>query len=403
MKTNMDPAFLSRLRDFDAYPKTLQDYQVRTLAGAAVSVAGMLLMLLLFFGELSLYLTVQTDHQLSVDTTRGEKLQINFNVSFHRLPCSIISLDTMDISGEQHLDVDHDVYKQRLSSDGVPVAPREKEAEISSNKTRVKDVQDVLATHAEDPNAEDKTLQTKAGECGSCYGAEEIPGDCCNTCEQVRDAYRKRGWALMTVDGIAQCMSENHLSKLQEEQHEGCRVTGTLEVSKVAGNFHFAPGKSFSQIGLHLHDLIILSRTEYNMSHSINHVSFGHKYPGRVNSLDGVQRICDVKSGMYQYFIKVVPTKYHYVNGTVITTNQFSSTEHFRKLEGLQRGLPGVFFCYDLSPIMVTFQEKQSSFLHFLTGVCAIVGGVFTVTGLVDSTIYTGQKLAKKMQMGKLH
>lgn len=71
----MDSAFLSRLRDFDAYPKTLQDYQVRTLAGAAVSVAGMLLMLLLFFGELSLYLTVQTDHQLSVDTTRGEKLQ----------------------------------------------------------------------------------------------------------------------------------------------------------------------------------------------------------------------------------------------------------------------------------------------------------------------------------------
>ena len=202
----MDPRFLSRLRDFDAYPKTMQDYQVRTLAGAAVSITGIVVMLLLFLGELSLYLTVQTDHQLSVDTTRGEKLQINFNVSFHRLPCSIISLDTMDISGEQHLDVDHDVYKQRLSSAGVPVAPREKEEEISSNKTRVKDV---LATHADDPQAEDKALQQKSEECGSCYGAEENPGDCCNTCDSVRDAYRKRGWALMSIDGIAQCVKED--------------------------------------------------------------------------------------------------------------------------------------------------------------------------------------------------
>ena len=39
---------------------------------------------------------------------------------------------------------------------------------------------------------------------GSCYGAEENPGDCCNTCDQVREAYRKRGWALMNIDNVAQ-------------------------------------------------------------------------------------------------------------------------------------------------------------------------------------------------------
>ena len=52
---------------------------------------------------------------------------------------------------------------------------------------------------------------------------------------------------------------------------------------------------------------------------------------------------------------------------------------------------------------MVTFKETRSSFTHFVTGVCAIVGGVFTVMGLLDSTIYAGQKIAKKMQLGKLH
>ena len=334
----MDRSLLSRLRDFDAYPKTIQDYQVRTLPGAAVSILGIVAMALLFLGELSLYLTVQTDHQLSVDTTRGEKLKINFNVSFHRMPCSIISLDTMDISGEQHLDVSHDVYKQRLSAEGNVVGIIEKEEDISSNKTQIKSLADA---HAQD-GAVEKAALSKAAECGSCYGAEENPGDCCNTCDQVRDAYRKRGWALMGVDNIAQCQKENFAIKMQEEQHEGCRVSGTLEVSKVAGNFHFAPGKTFSQMGIHLHDLIVLSRTDYNVSHTVNHLSFGLKYPGRINPLDGVERICEVRSGMYQYFVKVVPTTYKYLNGTTLRTNQFSSTEHFRKLEGLQRGLPGL-------------------------------------------------------------
>ena len=228
-----DPRFLSRLRDFDAYPKTLQDYQVKTLAGAVVSITGIIVMIVLFFGELSLYLSVQTDHQLSVDTTRGEKLQINFNVSFHRMPCSIISLDTMDISGEQHLDVDHDVYKQRLDAAGNPVAPMEKEEEISSNRTKVKDA---LAAHADAKDeVVEKALQekeaAKVNECGSCYGAEENPGDCCNTCDEVRDAYRKRGWALMNVDGVAQCMKENFQMKEQEEQNEGCRISGNHSVN----------------------------------------------------------------------------------------------------------------------------------------------------------------------------
>jgi len=30
-------------------------------------------------------------------------------------------------------------------------------------------------------------------------------------------------------------------------------------------------------------------------------------------------------------------------------------------------------------PQQVTVKEKNNSFLHFLTGLCAIVGGVFTV------------------------
>jgi hypothetical protein len=62
----------------------------------------------------------------------------------------------------------------------------------------------------------------------------------------------------------------------------------------------------------------------------------------------------------------------------------------------------GVFFFYDLSPIKVTFKEERRSFLAFLTSACAIVGGVFTVSGIVDSTIWAGQRaVRKKRELGK--
>ena len=47
--------------------------------------------------------------------------------------------------------------------------------------------------------------------------------------------------------------------------------------------------------------------------------------------------------------------------------------------------------------------ERSASFLHFLTNVCAIVGGIFTVSGLLDGAVHTGGRiLKKKMEIGKL-
>ena len=64
----------------------------------------------------------------------------------------------------------------------------------------------------------------------------------------------------------------------------------------------------------------------------------------------------------------------------------------------------GLFFTYDLSPIMIKYTERRKSFAHFLTGVCAIIGGVFTVAGIIDSFIYHSVKsLQKKMELGKAH
>ncbi|XP_058747736.1 uncharacterized protein LOC131620621 [Vicia villosa] len=384
-------SIMSKLRNLDAYPKINEDFYSRTLSGGVITLASSIVMFLLFFSELRLYLHAATETKLVVDTSRGETLRINFDVTFPALACSVVSIDAMDISGEQHLDVRHDIIKKRIDSHGNVIETR----------------QDGIGS----PTI-DKPLQRHGGRlehnetyCGSCYGAETSDEECCNSCEEVREAYRKKGWGLSNPDEIDQCKREGFLERIKEEDGEGCNMYGFLEVNKVAGNFHFAPGKSFQQSGVHVHDILAFQKESFNLTHHINRIAFGDYFPGVVNPLDRVHWTQKTPSGMYQYFIKVVPTMYTDVNGNTIQSNQFSVTEHFRTGDvGHLQSLPGVFFFYDLSPIKVTFTEQHVSFLHFLTNVCAIVGGVYTVSGILDSFIYHGQKaIKKKMELGKFN
>ena len=160
-----------------------------------------------------------------------------------------------------------------------------------------------------------------------------------------------------------------------------------------------------------MHDIASLPEIVFNMSHTVNRLSFGEDFPGVVNPLDSVTKVSELElkpglvdsASMFQYFLKVVPTSYTNISGKRILTNQFSVTENERVLQQVNaNGLPGVFFFYDISPLKVIYKEEKSSFLHFLTSVCAIVGGVFTVSGIVDSFVYHGHRaLKKKMELGK--
>lgn len=377
----------SKVRNLDAYPKINEDFYSRTLSGGVITLVSSIAMFLLFFSELGLYLHTVTESKLVVDTSRGEKLHINFDITFPAVSCTLLSLDAMDISGEQHLDIRHDIFKKRIGADGKVI--EERKEGIGGPQI-------------------DKPLQRHGGRlehnetyCGSCFGAESTDHECCNSCEEVREAYRRKGWGLTNPELIDQCKREGFAQKIKDEEGEGCNIYGSLEVNKVAGNFHFI--KSFHQSSIHLPDMLAFQEDSYNISHKINKLAFGEYYPGIINPLDGVHWFQEIPNGMYQYFIKVVPTIYTNIRGYTIQSNQFSVTEHYKSPEVGRRSLPGVFFFYDLSPIKVTFTETHSSFLHFMTNVCAIVGGIFTVAGIVDSFIYHGQKaLRKKMEIGKL-
>jgi len=109
---------------------------------------------------------------------------------------------------------------------------------------------------------------------------------------------------------------------------------------------------------------------------------------------------------MYLYYAKIVPTSFTKIDGKTIHSNQYSVTEHVKALEveGLSSSSSGIYLAFELSPIRVSKVEQRQPFLSFLTQVCAIVGGVFAVAGLVDRVVYASVRhVAAKIEIGKVN
>ncbi|CAL8104741.1 unnamed protein product [Calicophoron daubneyi] len=361
---------------FDAFAKPLKDFRIKTVSGAIVSIISSVVIFFLFVSELVTYLSPQTKQEIIVDVNRGQKMSIKLDVTYFYIPCVMVNLDTMDTTGEQKIDVMHEVYKTPVDTNGATIADSVRHAVNDPVKPDISD--------RKDPNY-----------CGSCYGAETSTRKCCNTCKEVQLAYHELHWVVQNVSIFKQCREENWEEEIKKVGKEGCRVHGILEVNRVAGSFHIAPGNSYASDHVHVHNLQAFSGVKMNMTHKITTLAFGDTYPGQVNPLDGVTMVVVEPARMFSYYLKLVPTIYtHYDSkadsDTVVQTNQYSVTWHSRgtPLSGESQGIPGLFFSYEISPILVNIVQENRSFLHFLTNTCAIVGGVFTVASLLDAFIY---------------
>ena len=169
---------------------------------------------------------------------------------------------------------------------------------------------------------------------------------CCNTCDEVREAYATVSWAFGHGENVEQCEREGYGQRLEAQRREGCRIEGGIRVNKVAGNFHLAPGRSFSNGNLHVHDLNLYYETpedaKHTFTHHVHYLRFGPPLPEslksekgeekkkqksgqgglvtktmmhwssnqHVNPLDDTQQTTDDPAFNYEYFVKVVPTSY---------------------------------------------------------------------------------------------
>ena len=95
---------------------------------------------------------------------------------------------------------------------------------------------------------------------------------------------------------------------------------------------------------------------------------------------------------------QVVSTTFSHRGGAVDFYKYTASSNSFID----DKEQPQARFSYDLSPMHVEVKEQSVAFYHFLTSVCAIIGGVFTVLGLMDSVVYHGiTAMGGKQELGR--
>ncbi|KAK8630248.1 hypothetical protein V6N13_079051 [Hibiscus sabdariffa] len=109
---------LSKIKSVDFYRKIPRDLTEASLLGAWLSIVAAVSMILLFGMELKNYLTVSTSTSIVVDNSSdGDFLRIDFNISFPALSCEFASVDVSDVLGTNRLNITKTLRKFTIDPD----------------------------------------------------------------------------------------------------------------------------------------------------------------------------------------------------------------------------------------------------------------------------------------------
>eukprot|EP01063_Lacrimia_lanifica_P022762 TRINITY_DN30294_c0_g1_i1.p1 TRINITY_DN30294_c0_g1~~TRINITY_DN30294_c0_g1_i1.p1 ORF type:complete len:505 (+),score=234.88 TRINITY_DN30294_c0_g1_i1:94-1515(+) len=184
---------------------------------------------------------------------------------------------------------------------------------------------------------------------------------------------------------------------------EGCRVRGFVEVARVPGTLHFE-AKSADQ-------KTMLNSAFTNVSHEVHHLSFGEEtpvlkvsgslpkeYQRHISPLDEKNFAVDMFHQAPHHYIKVVSTTFESWGGV----RSYQMTHQHRIANINKKTVPQAKFSYDLAPVeVIVTSERKKKWYDFFTSALAIVGGTYTVMGLMSGAFNMASRQFKS-NMGKL-
>ncbi|KAL1973701.1 hypothetical protein VTN31DRAFT_5261 [Thermomyces dupontii] len=341
------------LRSFDAFPKTKPSYTSPTRRGGQWTVLLLVVSALLTLSELRTWWRGTESHHFSVEKGVSRAMQMNIDIVV-RMPCEDLRIDIQDAAG------DHIVAGMLLTKDPTnwQVWNEKLNREISAGVFEYQTL-----------NAED-TQRLMAQE-------EDVHAQ--HVIAHVRNNPRRKF---------------PQSPKLRKGvPADSCRIYGSLEGNKVLGDMHItARGHGYQELGEHLpHDA-------FNFSHMITELSFGPHYPSLLNPLDKTIATTDSHYYRYQYFLNIVPTIYSERSDAVerytanpsrihrkprdsIFTNQYAATSQSSAIPENAINIPGIFFKYNIEPILLFVTHERRSLLSLLVRVINVVSGVLVAGG----------------------
>ncbi|PQE25642.1 Copii-coated vesicle protein [Rutstroemia sp. NJR-2017a BBW] len=322
---------------FDAFPKAKPQYVTQTSGGGKWTVAMLIISGLLVLSEFSRWWTGHETHTFTVEKGVGHSLQVNLDIVV-KMKCSELHVNVQDAAGDRILAAtmlkeDPTNWSQWVDAKGVHKLGRDKEGRVVTGE--------------------------------GYHDHEEGFGE-----EHVHD---------IVSLGRSKKARFSKTPRLRGGPKGGdsCRVYGSLEVNKVQGDFHItARGHGYPEFGQHV------DHNSFNFTHIISELSFGPYYPSLLNPLDRTISSTDSNFHKFQYFLSVVPTLYSLSpftfspssSPTLLATNQYAVTSQDHTVDA--RSIPGIFFKYDIEPLLLTVEESRDGFLKFVVKVVNVVSGV---------------------------
>jgi len=209
--------------------------------------------------------------------------------------------------------------------------------------------------------------------------------------------------------------SEHHHDRLPSEQevirqwkgedHPGCQISGFLLLDRVPGNFHILARSDSKDL--------VPSMT--NVSHEVHELYFGDPSMKRFiergkartpnDLLDKLQftkgntYLTRKEHSAYHHHLKIVSTNFDYTHysgqakrtGVVYQLLAQSQLTHYGRDQ-----IPEAKFIYDLSPVAIRYRRTSRKWYDYLTSIMAIIGGTFTVVGMLESSVHYAAKNKKR-------
>ncbi|OXG36375.1 endoplasmic reticulum-Golgi intermediate compartment protein 2 [Cryptococcus neoformans Bt120] len=384
---------IAPIKSFDAFPKVESTYTIKSRRGGVLTAVVGLIIFLLVLNDLGEYLYGAPDYAFQVDSDIQKDLQLNVDLTV-AMPCRYLTIDLRDAVGDRlHL-------SNSFAKDGTHFNVGKATCIKNSRSTAIPSASEIISSsRRRTPNQQSSFSGIKR-----LFGFSSSSSSNRRT-GQGHTAYRP------TYDKV--------------EDGPACRIYGSVEVKKVTANLHI------TTLG---HGYMSFQHTDHhlmNLSHVVHEFSFGPFFPAIAQPLDQsyeiteqrklifffpsplphpIEQICLTHTldtlcillafTIFQYFLRVVPTTYIDASRRKLITSQYAVTDYSRSFEH-GKGVPGLFFKYDLEPMSVVIRERTTSLYQFLIRLAGVVGGVWTVAAFALRVFNRAQREVSKAVVGE--
>jgi len=183
----------------------------------------------------------------------------------------------------------------------------------------------------------------------------------------------------------------------KDSEHPGCQLSGHLMLDRVPGNFHILARSKHHDLAPH----------QTNCSHQVNTLSIGSPYTARLISErkdippEVASKMTPMNGNVYTTY-NLHESYHHYLKVVSTEIPDLKSSKAYQIIPSSQLAyyrtdmVPEAKFVYDLSPISVSYRTSSRRWYEYITSLFAIIGGVFTMVGLIESTIQATVLKAKR-------